>query len=110
MTQLEKLKLMLSISDTTEDGLLELCLDFAKEIICNIRYTTDIEPEYLNVQIRIALEIYNKMGAEGQTSHSENGVSRTYESGDISPSILAQIPPVVKTPYSVRKVVNAITE
>lgn len=103
MTQLEKLKLMLSISDTTEDDLLDLCLDFAKEIICNIRFTTDVEPEYQNVQIRIAIEIYNKMGAEGQTSHSENGVSRAYESGDISPSLLAQITPMAKTPYSVRR-------
>ena len=34
-------------------------------------------------QIEIAVYLYNKQGAEGQTAHSENGISRTYESADV---------------------------
>jgi hypothetical protein len=35
------------------------------------------------------------MGAEGQTAHSENGINRTYEAADVSPSILRKIVPLV---------------
>ena len=35
----------------------------------------------------------NKRGAEGQTSHSENGISRSYENADIPESMLKSIIP-----------------
>lgn len=38
------------------------------------------------------VDVYAKVGAEGQKSHSENGVSRTYESSWISPSIYRAFP------------------
>ena len=38
------------------------------------------------------VEIYAKVGAEGQKSHSENGISRTYDSSWISPSIYRAFP------------------
>ena len=38
------------------------------------------------------VEIYAKVGAEGQKSHSENGISRTYDSSWISPSIYNAFP------------------
>ena len=42
------------------------------------------------------IEIYGKIGAEGQTSHNENGINRTYESSWISPSIYNAFPNYVK--------------
>ena len=36
-----------------------------------------------------------KRGAEGQTAHSENGISRSYESADVPSSMLNQIVPHV---------------
>lgn len=72
----------------------------AKDIICDIRKTTEVEPQYLNTQLKIAIEMYNKRGVEGQTSHSENGLSRSYEKGNISRSLLDEITPVVTTPFS----------
>ncbi len=37
-------------------------------------------------------DIYAKAGAEGQTSHSENGVSRSYDSAWITVNLLANLP------------------
>ena len=38
------------------------------------------------------VDVYAKSGAEGQKSHSENGVSRSYESSWISASIYSAFP------------------
>lgn len=90
--QLQKLKKLLG-SQNSEDEVLTYLLDVAAEIITNIRFTDVVEPQYLNTQIQIAIELYNKMGVEGQVSHGENGINRTYESGDVSKSVLSRITP-----------------
>jgi hypothetical protein len=56
-------------------------------------YPEDIEPRYKDLQIRIAVEMFAKRGAEGETSHSENGISRTYSSANISEDLLREITP-----------------
>lgn len=104
MTQLEKLSLLLG-SQPDENPLLEVLLEIAREIICDIRFTTDVEPIYTMTQVRMAIELYNKRGVEGQTSHGENGISRSYERSDISDSLISQITPYVRTPLSIRRVV-----
>lgn len=38
------------------------------------------------------VDVYSKAGAEGQIAHSENGISRTYDSSWISPKILRSFP------------------
>lgn len=38
------------------------------------------------------VDVYAKAGAEGQKSHSENGVSRSYDSSWISPNIYSAFP------------------
>ena len=50
---------------------------------------------YEHIQLQIALELFSKMGAEGQVVHDENGMKRTYEASDVSPSLLRRIVPVV---------------
>lgn len=104
MTQLERLKLVLG-NQEENDALLEYYLENAKDIICDIRNSVDVEQKYLTQQIKIAVELYNKRGAEGQASHGENGIMRTYEKSDVSPSILSQIMPFVRTPFSKPRVV-----
>ena len=46
-------------------------------------------------QVEIAVYLMNKRGAEGESAHSENGVSRTYENGDVPASMLRGIVPMV---------------
>lgn len=38
------------------------------------------------------VDVYAKAGAEGQTYHLENGISRTYKSAWISPDLLSNFP------------------
>lgn len=78
---------------------LEACLESAKTIILSRRFPfldelpDRIESRYENLQIRIAVEIYNRRGAEGESAHNENGINRTYENAGISKSLLDEITP-----------------
>lgn len=38
------------------------------------------------------VDVYSKAGAEGEKSHSENGVARTYSDSYIDQNLLAQLP------------------
>ena len=40
----------------------------------------DLPTKYDQLQIELAIVLYNMKGVEGQSAHSENGVSRTYRS------------------------------
>lgn len=42
------------------------------------------------------IDVYGKVGGEGEVSHSENGTSRTYESSWISPKLFDGLPNYVK--------------
>ena len=48
---------------------------------------------YKRQQVEIAAYLVNKRGAEGETAHSENGISRSYEDGDVPPTLLREIVP-----------------
>ncbi|MDD3230631.1 MAG: hypothetical protein PHE09_15635 [Oscillospiraceae bacterium] len=56
-----------------------------------------MEVQYNELQIQIAIFLYNKQGAEGETAHNENGVNRTYENADIPDSLLEEIIPMAVT-------------
>lgn len=88
------------------DSVLQYYLDCASDIICDIRDCDIVESKYLNTQIKIAIELFNKRGVEGQVAHTEQGVARTYESSDISPSLLKAITPFAKTPFSTTRVIG----
>ena len=49
--------------------------------------------KYEMLQLEIAAYLMNKRGAEGQLSHSENGISRSYESGDVPESMMKRVIP-----------------
>jgi hypothetical protein len=97
--KIEKIKVLIS-PDTASNDLLLYLLEQAEGIILARRYPfgvpegTEMPTFYEPLQIRIAIELFGKMGAEGQLSHSENGISRTWEAGDVSPSLLRNIIPV----------------
>lgn len=98
MTQEEKLKSRLPEADEAE---IQILIDATTAIINNHRnpfgeISEEIEPRYNDLQLRMAVELYNKAGAEGETAHSENGVSRTYSSAWVSPELLGEIVPKAK--------------
>lgn len=88
-----------------DDDLLEDLLMTAKIAILNRRYPykkfgetcledKDVEPQYYDLQYRIALDLYNKQGAEGEIVHISNGIDRHYESSWISAQLLSEITPM----------------
>lgn len=54
---------------------------------------TEVPVQYDTLQCEIAAYMLNKRGAEGQTSHSENGISRSYENADVPASMLKVVTP-----------------
>lgn len=96
MTQIERLKIR--ITENVSDIELEDILESAKAVILSRRFPfgeqpAEIEDKYKDLQIRIAVEMFNKQGAEGETAHSENGVSRSYASANVSEDLLKEITP-----------------
>lgn len=100
MTDVEKMILVRAMTEEENDDVISAFLSMAGEAIVNLvdpHSTTDkdaVLERYGGVQIRIASAWLNKRGADGQISHSENGISRGYESGDIPASILRELTPI----------------
>lgn len=105
MTDTEKLtmlKALVGISDNTQDAVLTVYLTLSKGKILRRAFPYDttktvVPVEYEILQCEIAAYLWNKRGAEGQTSHSENGISRQYENGDVPESMLKSITPLCGT-------------
>lgn len=87
--------------DTADTELLSVLLEQAEGIVLNRRYPfgipddATVPAQYECIQLQIAVELYSKMGAEGQVDHAELGISRSWESADVSPSLLRRIIPVI---------------
>ena len=63
------------------------------------QFSTKTLPEkYSWKQIRIAAYLMNKRGADGETSHSENGTGRSYASADVPPEMLIDVLPMADIP------------
>lgn len=98
MDNLARLKLRTGEAD---EAILEDCLESARSAIMARRYPyqewpDELESRYLDLQFRCAMDLYNKIGAENEIAHSENGISRSYESSWISESLLQEVTPIAK--------------
>ena len=85
-------------SEGWSDEVLLTYLNIAGRKIINKAYpyddTVEIVPRrYEILQCEIAAYLLNKRGAEGETSRSENGISRSYENADVPKSMLDVITP-----------------
>ena len=98
--KLERIQVMLGEDDIYDVDVFSVYLDLAKEKILNKRYPfgtelTDVEERYENLQCELTIALYNQQGGEGESSHSENGVSRSWRT---VAQILEEIPSMVKLP------------
>lgn len=96
MTSIQRLKLR--TGEESCDMLYEL-LDSAEQIILSRRYPYGEYPNvfpkrYEDLKIRIAEDMYNRIGAAGQLTHNENGISRTWGSEWVSEQLLQEIVPL----------------
>lgn len=99
--RLSHLKLLLGIKGWDEDELLNMFLSIAAQKILDRAFPFDedvkeVPRRYHLKQVEIAAYLYNKQGAEGQTAHAENGITRTYGSADVPEAMLQGIVPHVK--------------
>jgi hypothetical protein len=94
------------VSEMAEEADLETVgyyLDNAAEILLNNLYPFDeaweteepltVPNRYLNLQMRMAVVLLNKRGADGETMHIENGINRHYGAADIPSDMLCEIVP-----------------
>jgi hypothetical protein len=99
MTDAEKLnKLMTMLDDDVSTNVANTFLEAAEKAVINLAFPfgdgTEVMPEkYEEVQIEIAAYLINKRGAEGEVTHTEGGVTRTYESADLPLALRTRITP-----------------
>lgn len=104
MTEVEKLSLLRvmvgqpATDENWSDAVLTSYLTIAGDKIIKRAYPYDdtveeVPRRYGVLQCEIAQYLLNKRGAEGETSHSENGVNRAYENADIPESLMSEVIP-----------------
>ena len=103
MTEVEKLSMLrVMVGQPNEgdwsDDILISYLNMAGHKILNRAYpyddtVTEVPRRYGYLQCDIAAYLLNRRGSEGQLVHTENGISRSYESADVPESMLSEITP-----------------
>ena len=98
MTDTEKLTMLKAMTGEKDESVLSTYLSIAGNKVLKRAYPFDstvtvVPDRYAYNQVEIAAYLVNKRGAEGETAHSENGISRSYEDGDVPPTILREIVP-----------------
>jgi hypothetical protein len=98
MTESDKLAMLKVMTDTElSDAELGVYLTIAGQKILAKAYpykdVADVPSRYHYLQVEVAAYMVNKIGADYQTSHSENGITRAYEAPDVPPSMLRTIIP-----------------
>ena len=99
MNDQEKLNMLKNMVGTSDpDGVLSTYLTLAGKKIIAKAYpfdssVSDVPEQYDTLQVEIAAYMLNKRGAEGQVTHTENGIQRQYENGDVPSSMLKTVTP-----------------
>ena len=55
----------------------------------------EVPTKYQSLWIDATVFLILKRGAEGEVTHNENGINRTWENGDLPASMLKEITPQV---------------
>ncbi len=99
MTDAEKQRMFQLVTDETDSGVVEAYLDVARSRIMSRAYpfVSDLSllsfpARYDDLHVRLAIDMWAKRGAEGQSSHNENGINRSYEPQS---RLLAEVIPYV---------------
>lgn len=91
MTDAEKISMVESMTGETDANTVSTYLFIAGQKILRLidkDDTTEVPDKYAGLHVEAAVYLLNKRGGEGENAHSENGVSRTYESSDLPASLL----------------------
>lgn len=96
-----KVELDIPIGDTGSDEVLKKYLRDAVAWVNDRRNYTPAEEElcesrFLPAVVRLAVYSYAKRGAEGQTSHGENGISRVWGASSYPTDLQREVPMKVR--------------
>lgn len=101
--KLNMLKAFMRIDGDADDALLTAYLNAAEMEILSWKYSyckdempSEIDCEDEMTQIHAVIAGYNLAGAENETNHSENGVSRTFKFSDMIVYIRTNVIPYAK--------------
>ncbi len=99
MQESDKIAMVKSMANETDESTVSAYLGIAASKICRRAYpfdptVSDVPEQYGFLQVEIAVYLLNKRGGEGELSHSENGISRSYENGDVPESMMRQVVPM----------------
>ena len=100
MTDTEKRTMLATMisPDVETDEVLDSMLALARGLVLNRMYPFGypddavVPARYEQIEVQLAVELYNKRGAEGQTAHSENGINRSWSEES---ALLKRIVPMV---------------
>lgn len=104
MTSAEKVRMVQTIlgDSTATDSVVKVYLQLACAKMLKRLYPfddskeeSDIPTSYHTDQCELAVRLFLRKGGEGETSHEENGVNRTYGSVD-DEDILSRLTPFAK--------------
>ena len=99
MTDAEKIIMVKAMSDETDDSVVSAFLSAAGEAIYHFVdpfmtvEKSEVLEQYGFAQVKAAAYYLNKRGWDFETGHGENGISRSYEAGDLPESILRELTP-----------------
>lgn len=97
MNRNDKIELLQTMTDEKDEKILSSYLLLAKSKLLNHLYPfgggDKIPPKYDIVHVEIAAHLISRIGMEGETGRTENGVVHEFENGDIPDRILKKIIP-----------------
>lgn len=90
----------MGVDGSVPDATIHAYLGIARETILGLRNPFSSDPSgeewetrYDGLQCEMAVDMYSRRGAEGEVSHSENGVSRTWEGSGVSRHLVERVVP-----------------
>lgn len=99
MTDQQKIAQFVLLTGETDNELAATYLDVAGGMVVQRAYpfisdrsSLEVPEQYDVLHVQLAVNIWARRGAEGESSHDENGVKRRYESTE---SLLGQVIPYV---------------
>lgn len=87
---LDKIKILLGITDDSKDELLSILIGITKDEAIDFCNLEDYISKLDSAVIQMVIEKYNKLGTEGLTSVSTNGINENYIEG-YSESVLSKL-------------------
>ena len=100
MTQREMIETIKYLSGETDENAVLAYFNLAKGKVLAQAFpyrddVNEIPSKYESTTVEIAVYMLNKRGAEGEQRHSEGGIDRTYDNGDVPTELLRKITPCV---------------